>query len=591
MAAAEVSAGTSELHGMEGTEAASGARGKYRLIAELGHGGMARVFLALAQGPQGFNKLVVIKQMREEMVSDPDLLAMFLDEARLAARLNHPNVVQTNEVFEERRHYFICMEYLEGQPLKRILQRAGREGLPLGLHLRILSEILSGLQHAHELCDYDGTPLQVVHRDVTPSNVFVTYAGQVKVVDFGIAKVLGQSTETRTGVIKGKIVYMAPEQARSEPVDRRADIFSVGVMMWEALAGRRLFEGLCNVSIIQRLVGGQIESPRAVCPTADEGLAAVCMKALAYDRDARYDTAADFQTAIDQALDATGDRSSLRDAGKLLSRRFERDRAALQALVEAELSSSRRDPRTCGEPPFVDADAVHRDSAPRAGIVPVLPPPPSHGGSSRDEHAGPLTSQHTDTGTLAEAALVAATPAPAATRQGNNRLAFQLGVVGVAAALLMGYFAGVRRQTSVEAAQPTSAQPTSAAPAKSRHTLVLRSYPPGATVKEGDRVLGTTPLLLALDESQQGPRELVVSLDGFIDHTLRQEPAAADIEITTALTRTEAPVSAPAAAGPATRGQRHGPAVRQTRPVATATRPVQPPPPAPAGSLDIHYTR
>ncbi len=585
MTVPEVSASTSELHSMEGTEAASGSRGRYRLIAELGHGGMARAYLALAQGPQGFNKLVVIKQMREEMSNEPDHLAMFLDEARLAARLNHPNVVQTNEVFEERRRYFICMEYLEGQPLKRILQRAGRGGLPLGFHLRILSEALAGLHDAHELADYDGTPLQVVHRDATPSNLFVTYAGQVKVVDFGIAKVLGQSTETRTGVIKGKIVYMAPEQARSEPVDRRADVFSVGVMMWEALAGRRLFEGLCNVSIIQRLIGGQIQSPRSVCPTVDEGLAAVCMKALAYDRGDRYGTAADFQTAIDQALDAAGDRSSLRDAGKLISQLFERDRAAIHALVEAALSSH-RDPRRSSEPPLVDSGVVHHAASFSRCILPIILPPPIHGGGPRDDRPTSLISQHTDSGTLAEGALVAATLAPASSQRGKNRLALPLGVVGVAAALLMGYVASGELETSVESVRAVSA----AAPPTRWHTLALGSSPPGATVKEGDKALGKTPLVVALDERQKGPRELVLSLDGFVDHTLRQEPSAEDVELTAALTRSGAPAptttpfSAPVPPGP-----RHGPAVPQTRAGATATRPVGPPPPSRV--VDIHLTR
>ena len=157
---------------------------------------MAQVFLALASGPAGFNKLVVIKQIRPQFAEDPEFLTMFLDEARLAARLNHPNVVQTNEVGEDGRRFFICMEYLEGQPFNRILHAASapRAALTLGMQLRILVDALAGLHHAHELCDFDGTPLEVVHRDVTPHNIFITYAGQVKVVDFGIAKALSSSS-------------------------------------------------------------------------------------------------------------------------------------------------------------------------------------------------------------------------------------------------------------------------------------------------------------------------------------------------------------------------------------------------------------
>src|SRR5690349_17441022 len=166
------------------------------------------------------------------------------------------------------------MEYLEGQPLNRIVHRLQRAGqsLSLGMHLRVLIEVCSGLHHAHELTDYDGTPLGVVHRDVTPHNVFVTYDGQVKVVDFGIAKALNSSAETRTGVLKGKVAYMAPEQARGERVDRRADVFSVGVMMWEAATGRRLWKGVPDLTVLHRLINGDIPSPRGIDPDVPEGL-------------------------------------------------------------------------------------------------------------------------------------------------------------------------------------------------------------------------------------------------------------------------------------------------------------------------------
>src|SRR5512133_824440 len=208
--------------------------GKYRLLAELGHGGMAQVFLALAKGVAGFNKLVVIKQIHAELAEDPDFVRMFLDEARLAARLNHPNVVQTNEVDHDNKRYFIAMEYLEGQTLNRVFNRMGRDPklLPLGHRLRLVADGLAGLHYAHELKDYDGKALGVVHRDFTPHNIFVTYNGVVKVVDFGIAKALNSSSQTQSGVLKGKVSYMAPEQARGERVDRRADIFSVGMILW-----------------------------------------------------------------------------------------------------------------------------------------------------------------------------------------------------------------------------------------------------------------------------------------------------------------------------------------------------------------------
>src|SRR4051812_36002706 len=297
-------AGLAERWVMVENEATGGAFAKYRPIAELGQGGMAQVFLALASGPAGFNKLVVIKQIREQFADEQDFLTMFLDEARLAARLNHPNVVQTNEVGDDGKRYYICMEYLEGQPLNRIMNRVGvAGGLTQAIQLRIVVDALAGLHHAHELRDFDGTPLQVVHRDVSPHNIFVTYAGQVKVVDFGIAKALSSSSETRTGVLKGKVAYMAPEQAMGERVDRRADIFGAGMILWEMLAGRRLFKGVADVAVLQKIVNNQIPSPMTIKPDVPVRLEVICMKALAHDRNNRYATAADFAADLEDAIE------------------------------------------------------------------------------------------------------------------------------------------------------------------------------------------------------------------------------------------------------------------------------------------------
>jgi hypothetical protein len=241
-------------------------------------------------------------------------------------------------VGQEGERYFIAMEYLEGQPLNRVihrLQKAG--GLSLPMHLRVIADALAGLHHAHELTDYDGTPLGVVHRDVTPHNVFVTYDGLVKVVDFGIAKALNSSSETRTGVLKGKVAYMAPEQARGERVDRRADIFSMGVMMWEAATGKRLWKGVPDITILQRLLSGEIQTPRSVKPEVPEKLETIIMKALSHQREDRYETAADLQNAVDAYLEETGERASARDVGKLIGTHFEADRHKIKGIIEEQL--------------------------------------------------------------------------------------------------------------------------------------------------------------------------------------------------------------------------------------------------------------
>lgn len=318
--------------------------GKYRLIAELGHGGMAEVFLAVAHGPAGFNKLTVIKQIRPQLAEDPEFLSMFLDEARLAARLNHPHIVQTNEVGREANRYFMAMEYLEGQPLNRIVSRVGRERFPLAMHLGLLADTLAGLHYAHDLADYDGTPLEVVHRDVTPHNIFITYEGQAKVVDFGIAKAMNSSSETKTGVLKGKVAYMAPEQARGEKVDRRADIFSVGVMLWEAAVGRRLWKGIPDVVILGRISNGDIPPPRSIRPDVAPELEAIILRALAYQKEDRYRTAGELQAELERVLDRWGQRAPQREAGRLVAQHFDEERTQIRALIDAQLRDDGRLP-------------------------------------------------------------------------------------------------------------------------------------------------------------------------------------------------------------------------------------------------------
>jgi serine/threonine-protein kinase len=223
---------------------------RYQTIAPIGRGGMAEVFLAVMTSAGGVSKLAVLKQIWPELAGDPHFLAMFLDEARLSVRMSHPNLVQTYEVIDDGTRLAIAMEYLDGQPLARVMNRLrGAQALDLPLRLRIVARVLAALDYAHELHDYDGTPLAVVHRDVSPHNVFITYEGGVKLVDFGVAKNLASAHQTRPGTLKGKFSYMAPEQFLGRPSDRRADIFSVGVMLWEMLAERRFWNGASDNEI------------------------------------------------------------------------------------------------------------------------------------------------------------------------------------------------------------------------------------------------------------------------------------------------------------------------------------------------------
>jgi eukaryotic-like serine/threonine-protein kinase len=320
-------------------EASKEIGGKYRYLLELGEGGTANVYLAVAQGRGGFNKLVVMKTLKPSMAEDPEYVRMFLTEARLSARLSHPNIVQTNEVTEDGATPSIVMEYLQGQPLSAIIAR-GRAQIPLGMHLRIILEVLAGLHYAHELSDYGGTPLSLVHRDVTPHNVFVTYDGQVKLLDFGIAKIATSGSHTETGIIKGKARYMAPEQiSGNPPLDRRADIFSVGVTLWEALVGERLWKGQSDITVMHKVLQDQIPAPSSVRPDVNRELDRICKKALSHDRDARYATAAEFEEALESAAISRNGAAliSNREIGRFVSGLFADLRAEVKRTVEKQL--------------------------------------------------------------------------------------------------------------------------------------------------------------------------------------------------------------------------------------------------------------
>lgn len=312
--------------------------GRYEIVTLLGEGGMAEVYLALLRGPGDFKKLGVIKRIRPELAWECDFIAMFLNEARLAARLNHPNVVQTYQVLEEDGTYSLAMEYLDGQSLSSVFKRLGRKTMPLEEHLWVLSQVLSGLQYVHSLTDYGGDALRLVHRDVCPANVFITYDGDVKLLDFGIAKAMGEAGITKPGTIKGRLGYCAPEQIKGGPLDGRADIFSVGVMLWEALAGRRLSSVGTPGAIIEARVSGLDVRKDDIRRELAPELADMCDRALSLEPDARYATAADFLRNIEAYLDKRSRRVGRAQLAARLQGHFADDRKALRELVEARLS-------------------------------------------------------------------------------------------------------------------------------------------------------------------------------------------------------------------------------------------------------------
>ncbi len=278
--------------------------GKYFLVRKLAEGGMAEIFLAKSLGAEGFERDVVIKRMLKHLTGVPDFVNMFMDEAKLAARLAHQNVVQIHELGLAEGCYYICMEYLAGEDFSTILRTAGRrhEYVPLQLALRVIADAAHGLHYAHESTDELGNPLHIVHRDVSPSNIFVTYEGQVKVLDFGIARAESRLAQTTAGVVKGKYMYMSPEQARGKVVDRRADVFSLGVSLFEALTHKRPFAHDNDLAILNAVLSGDFPRPRALRPELSVELEQIVLKAMAHKPEERYATAAELAEAIDRYL-------------------------------------------------------------------------------------------------------------------------------------------------------------------------------------------------------------------------------------------------------------------------------------------------
>ncbi len=267
--------------------------GKYQLIQHLASGGMASVYLARVSGPGGFERHVVVKTLRTEGLVDLSLIPMFLDEARLAACLHHQHIAQVFDVGSDDGTYFLAMEYVHGETLRMVMETALAHAgtLPLGFGVTVLGAAASGLHHAHERRGPTGVPLGIVHRDVTPSNLIVSYDGSVKLIDFGIAKSTEQATHTKTGFIKGKVGYMAPEQIRGYPVDRRTDVFALGVLAYEVLTLHRAFAGGSQFEALERTMHSDLLLPSRVVPGFPPELEEVIMTALEIDPDDRYPNA------------------------------------------------------------------------------------------------------------------------------------------------------------------------------------------------------------------------------------------------------------------------------------------------------------
>ncbi len=310
--------------------------GKYTLVKKLATGGMAEVFLARIDGPMGFAKKCVVKRILPHFNDDPRFIEMFLGEARLAAEMNHPNLVQIFDFGEANGQYFLAMEYIDGPNLRVLNQAARRHSGPMDFAVaaRLIALASEGLHYAHELRNEAGEFLNLVHRDVSPDNVLVSRSGAVKVVDFGIAKASTQPHLTKSGMIKGKMAYMPPEQLAREPLDRRADLFALGIVLYELITGGMPFDATSEVSIIQALMSQTpLEKPttyRIDCPAA---LEAIVLKCLEKDRNVRYASCRELQADLETFIASTGVAVGTRELSTLIETVFANENDVTQSTA------------------------------------------------------------------------------------------------------------------------------------------------------------------------------------------------------------------------------------------------------------------
>ncbi len=356
--------------------------GRYETLKKIASGGMATVYLGRVVGEGGFERLVALKVMHPHIASDPDFVGMFLDEARLAALIRHPNVVATIDIQKTSEAMFIVMDYVDGPTLQEVRKhlRSRDERVPIGIALRFFIDILNGLQEAHELRDADGKPLNLVHRDVSPHNILIGQDGRAQLTDFGVAKAEARISSTRGGQLKGKIAYMPPEQIIAQPVDRRADVYSAGVCLWECLVGKRLFRAANDGALVHMILDGKPAPPSRYCDDIPAAIEGVLMKAISRRPEDRYEEAVDFAEALeDAAREAKIKLPKQREVGRFIKEivgELGRHPVSRRSLTPPSAPS-----QGAGVPPLADAPKEARGGAapsspPAPGGAAALPQPP-----------------------------------------------------------------------------------------------------------------------------------------------------------------------------------------------------------------------
>ncbi len=491
--------------------------GRYQLLKKLATGGMAQIYLARQLGPEGFEKLLVVKRILPHLAENEEFITMFLDEARIAARLNHPNVVQIFDLGAQDDSFFIAMEYIHGEDARRVWKQAERLGtmIPQALICRMIIEACTGLDYAHKKTDQSGRPLNIVHRDISPQNLLVSFEGGVKIVDFGIAKAADQATVTRSGVLKGKYSYMSPEQAAGVLVDHRTDIFALGVVLYELLTGARLFKRATDIQTLNAVTECIVPPPSSANPDIPPELDAIVMKALSKDRTQRYQEARHLAAALESFLLKNQMPSSganlaeflhsiyaerlAREAeeGRLLVETIDGSRNDEQLAALATPSAQEPDPRrtkslVSSRPPVKTASRAEVPRKPPTTSLPVQPRDRESTSAERPSKPNPLPRPVPQPATAEHSALqrTEASMPTQNDRRGNKGVI--IGIAGAAAAAIA-IFAFLLSHNALR--------------------VNLSSTPPGALVAIDGRNICHTPC--QLPEPTPGPLTLTLSRDGF----------------------------------------------------------------------------
>ncbi len=445
--------------------------GRYEFLVPIAEGGMASVWAARMKGSRGFQKHLAIKMMLGKLSDDPMFEEMFLDEARIASRIHHPNVVEIFDLGEENEVLYIVMEYVDGEPLSAIWRTSlKKQGMPIGIAVRIIADAAAGLHAAHELLDEDGAPVGLVHRDVSPQNILVTYDGNVKSVDFGVVLAHGrESAKTSVGTVKGKASYMSPEQAMGKSVDRRTDLFALAIVLYQLTTGRHPFKGDGDVATLRNILDQPCPPPSSYVPSYPKTLEAVVLKALEKDPVRRFQTCAEFEAALDRVMPPTAPRVRPADVGRfvreVVGERGERRRDALKSAVKLadEQWANHAEAQRLMARPVHDIGMTGQFSAVQglpSGLIPLEGlPPPSRPSIYPSTGSQPSITSVASPGVYSSTPPSGATPLPKKTPVG----AIVAGGLVVALGLGGGVFAATRAKSDPRAAALPARTPSAAA--------------------------------------------------------------------------------------------------------------------------------